>query len=70
VRRCRAHRVVVAIVEEEVVDHEHEKSDLVKSKLDRHAKSYPPTQYLEFNNREAQKLSTNVAREMALFTTN
>jgi len=63
VRRCRAHKAVVAIVKEEVVDHEHEELDL-------HVKSCPPTHYLEFNSREAQKLFANVAREMALFTIN
>jgi hypothetical protein len=70
VRRCRVHKAVVATVKEEVVDHEHEESNLVRSKLDLHVKSYPPTHYLEFNSREAQKLFANVAREMALFTIN
>ncbi len=67
-RRCKAHRVIATIAKEEVVSHECEESDLVRSKLDCHVKSNPPTHYLEFNSREA--LFENVAKEMALFIIN
>jgi hypothetical protein len=70
VRRCKAHRVATSTIEEEVVGHEHEESDLVRSELDHHVRSDPPTHYLEFSSRETQKLSTNVVRKMALFIIN
>jgi hypothetical protein len=68
VRRCRAHRVTSTIAKEEVVSHECEELDLVRSKLDCHVRSNPPTHYLEFSSREA--LFENVARKKALFTIN
>ncbi len=69
-KRCRARKITIATTKEEVVSHEHEESNLVRSKLDRHIKSNPPTHYLEFSSRETQKLYANVVREMALFSIN
>jgi hypothetical protein len=70
VRRCKACRTTTTTTKEEVANHENEESDLVRSMLDSHVRSDPPTHYLEFNSRKTKKLSTNVAREMALFTIN
>jgi len=39
-RRCRARR---ATTEEEIASHEHEESNLVRSELDCHVQSDPPT---------------------------
>jgi len=62
-RRHRARKVARTIAEEEAADHECEE-------LDCHVRLDPPTHYLDFNSKEAQKLSANVVREMTLFTIN
>jgi hypothetical protein len=69
-RKHRARRVARTIAEEEAADHECEELDLVRLELDRHVRLDPPPHYLDFNSREAQKLSANVVRKMTLFTIN
>ncbi len=68
-RRCKAHGTTTT-TQEEVVGHERDELDLVRSELNCHVRPDPPTHYLEFSNRKLQKLFANVAKEMALFTIN
>ncbi len=57
-KRCKACRVAIIIVEEEVASHECEELNFVRLELDHHVRSNAPTHYLEFTLEEILSVPT------------